>query len=171
MAAIAGCAWRGAAGEHFDGIRVPDRSRYPEIVAALDLLKEREGAIYGALRKHVRTIDISLHYDSSGPFYDTIYLAEFAISRGTPYTASVIFHELIHVACNNYRRGGPRSGEIEDLLGPPGVHGTGLRGMGRRDEELLAHGAQEKFLLKYGSQSDIEYQRLRMKVLFDRIKR
>lgn len=155
----------------FDGIGVPDRSRYPEIVAALALLKDREAVIYGALRKHVRVIDISLHYDSSGPYYDTIYLAEYALTRGAPYAASVIYHELIHVALNDCRRGVPRDRETDSLLGSLGLREAGLRDMGRRDEELLAHTAQEKFLLKHGSPSDIEYQRLRMKALFGGVKR
>ncbi len=166
MAVAAGCSVGGIEPRGDCRIRLPDTSEYPEIAGAIVLLREKEPELYGALAQSVRRIDISLHHDVSHPYYDTIYISRYALSRGAPYAASVILHELVHVAINGIRRGNVPSSQAQKLLRYAGIDESKAGRCAGMAEEAIAYNAQYKFLLKHGSGSDIEYQRLRMKVMF-----
>lgn len=161
LGAAAGCA---VSPRRVDGIIIPDPGDYPQVAGALALLRTGEPALYGLLKKHVVKIDISPIYEMSSPFYDYIYLAPAALERGAGYTASVIGHELLHVVINGVRRKVASPADLP-LLGFPELAGAGVPKLAKEKEEGMAYGLQEKLLVKYGTEADIEYHRLRMKAL------
>jgi len=169
IAAAAGCSGRDGSLWRFDGIVVPDPGEHPQVREALTLLRDKEPALYSLLRKHVRKIDTSLYHEMSYPFYDYLYLAQAALDRGGGYTASVVGHELMHVVINGVRRKTAPAGDIR-LLGIPELTPATIAGMPKIMEEGIAYRFQEKLLLKFGTDTDIEYHRLRVKKINEKRK-
>ena len=150
--------------ELFRGIRIPTGEKSRGVREALEFISAKEPGIFFFITKAVSKIDMSLYYGVSHPYYDTIYLAEFALSRGPVYAASVIVHELHHISCNRIRRkkGDEDTKWMNEYLAQHELTKAMAEKMSRRAEEKTAFSIQLKFLLHHGSEDDIEYQRLRM---------
>ncbi|MCP4134030.1 MAG: hypothetical protein GY754_23870 [bacterium] len=137
------------------------------ISKSIRFIKQHDPASYTFLKMFVKEIRFSTYYYTrSYPFYDTIYMAGYALDRGAAYGASVIVHELYHIIFQQVRnKKGKLAPEVRNFLESGGVDYQAILNMNKKKEEKIVHVLQLKFLQKYGPKADIKYQELRIKRL------
>ena len=149
----------------FDSFLIQSKVRNLHIKGSLVFLKEKKPVAYRSMKQIVRNIRYSYYYHMSYPYFDTIYISEFSLSRGDIYGASVLYHEFHHVLFNMIRRKPQirKNKIIRNYLTRKKISIRSIHKLSKENEERILYHYQLDFLLQYGSKDDIEYQRLKMR--------
>jgi len=152
LLAVLSCA---SGGVRYGSVTIDAADHVGKVVEALDYLNEKEPRIGALIGTHVRKISWNRE-----PFWSLTYfpghvtLSTASLRRGTPFLASLLYHELNHILIYKLRRAAewPRDvqGIREHYRSYEGRRPEKIALLSRLEEERLVHVLQHAFLLKHG---------------------